>query len=63
MLRACSARSCRRSATDNPDIDQEPETPCAIWQYAETGRADGVPNAIDTDVFYGDAAALAAHCF
>lgn len=41
---------------------QEPVTPCAFWQYAETGRVPGVPHPLDTDIFHGDAAALATHC-
>jgi len=40
----------------------EPSTRCAIWQYSDAGRVDGVPHALDTDVFYGDQAALLKHC-
>jgi lysozyme len=41
---------------------REPVTPCAFWQYAETGRVPGVPHPLDTDIFRGDSAALATHC-
>lgn len=40
----------------------EPVTPCAFWQYAETGRVLGVAHALDTDVFRGTPADLQTHC-
>ena len=33
---------------------QPPDTPCAIWQYSESGSVDGIGGAVDLDVFQGD---------
>ena len=40
----------------------KPRTPCQFWQYSDAGRVPGVPHQLDTDVFFGDMAALKTHC-
>jgi len=41
----------------------EPQAPCAIWQYSDAGRIQGVPHALDLNVFRGDIEALKTHCY